>query len=242
MTQARQLAFPFPQADFYDASGFLRGQCNAEALAWMDQPWEWPGLRLAVAGPHGSGKTHLLHAFIQRHAGTLMPGEAVRTLVALPESGVVAVDDADCAPDQEALLHLLNAAAERGLPLLLSATLAPSRWTMVLPDLVSRLRATACVELGQPEDSLLRALLARLLADRQLAVPETVQDYLLARLPRTGAALREAACRLDRASLAAGSGITKGLAAQVLETMHGPVDEDLSADAPAGSLKGDALL
>ena len=242
MTQARQLAFPFPQTDFYDASGFLRGQCNAEALAWMDQPLEWPGLRLAVAGPHGSGKTHLLQAFIQRHNGTLMPGEAIRHLVALPHDGVIAVDDADCAPDQEALLHLLNAAAERKLPLLLAATLPPSRWPVALPDLVSRLRATPSVELGQPEDSLLRALLARLLADRQLAVSEAVQDYLLARLPRTGAALREAACRLDRASLAAGSGVTRAIASQVLETMGGRFDEDLGDGSLQCSPKDGALL
>ena len=151
MTQARQLAFPFPQTDFYDASGVLRGQCNAEALAWMDQPLEWPGLRLAIAGPHGSGKTHLLHAFIQRHNGTLMPGEAIRHLVALPHDGVIAVDDADCAPDQEALLHLLNAAAERKLPLLLAATLPPSRWPVTLPDLVSRLRARLPWSLASPK-------------------------------------------------------------------------------------------
>jgi hypothetical protein len=43
-------------------------------------------------------------------------------------------------------------------------------------------------------------------------VPQTVQDWLLLRLPRHPAALREAAARLDRAALAAGGGVTRGLA------------------------------
>ena len=63
---------------------------------------------------------------------------------------------------------------------------------------------------------MLRALLARLLAERQLSVPETVQDWLLLRLPRSQAAIREAAARLDRAALATGGGVTKTLAATVL--------------------------
>jgi chromosomal replication initiation ATPase DnaA len=43
-----------------------------------------------------------------------------------------------------------------------------------------------------------------------------VQKHLLARLPRSPEALREAVARLDRASLAFGKAITKRLADQVL--------------------------
>jgi len=132
----------------------------------------------------------------------------------------VAIDDAEFLTDEEALLHLLNSAAEQRQPVLLAAGPAPAQWRVTLPDLASRLRATAAVALEQPDDALLRALFARLLADRQIAVGEEVQDWLLARLPRTGGALREAACRLDRASLAAGRRISRPLAARVLEEME----------------------
>ena len=71
--------------------------------------------------------------------------------------------------DETALLHLLNAAGEAGLPILLAAPAPPSRWPVRLPDLASRLRAITAVEIGPPEDALLRTLLARLLAERQLA-------------------------------------------------------------------------
>ena len=75
------------------------------------------------------------------------------------------------------------------------------------------------------EDELLRALLARLLAERQLAVPAAVQDWLLLRLPRTPAAIREAAARLDHAALAAGSRITLALAAgQLADLLDAPND------------------
>jgi chromosomal replication initiation ATPase DnaA len=59
-------------------------------------------------------------------------------------------------------------------------------------------------------------LLMHLLADRQLAVPETVQEWMLRRLPRSPAALRTAVALLDRASLERGRTVTTSFAAQVL--------------------------
>ena len=182
----RQLAFPFPQRDSYLPEEFLPGAANAAACAWLEAPQDWPGTRLALYGEGGTGKTHLLHLFASRQKTVLLAGAAIGRLADLPQTAI-AIDDADGVADPESLLHLLNANAEHRLPVLLAARTAPARWATSLPDLASRLRATIAVELAQPDDSLLRALLARLLADRQLRVDESVQDYLLARLPRTGA-------------------------------------------------------
>ncbi|MEJ1976129.1 MAG: hypothetical protein WDN49_08545 [Acetobacteraceae bacterium] len=169
MTASRQLALPFGHAAHYDAAGFLPDASNAEARAWLEAPW--PDGRLALWGGEGCGKTHLLHAWAERAGAALLPGPAVRGLLHMPLAGGVAVDDADVAPE-EPLLHLLNAAAEARLPVLLAAREAPGRWQTRLPDLASRLRATVAVELHTPGDAMLRALLSRLLADRQLAVAE----------------------------------------------------------------------
>ena len=75
------------------------------------------------------------------------------------------------------------------------------------------------------------------LAERQLAVPQTVQEWLLLRLPRSPAALREAVARLDRTSLASGSAITRSLAARVLAdadfTGADPDEDSMSAADPS---------
>ena len=215
---ARQLALPFAHEAHFD-DDFLAGEANAAALAWVARGG-WPSGRLALWGEAGSGKTHLLHLWARREGAVLLDGAAVRgPFEALAAgAGGLAVDDADLA-GEETLLHLLNAAAEAGRPVLLAARPAPARWGTGLADLRSRLRAASAVGLGAPDDALLRALLARLLAERQLVVAEGVQDWLLARLPRTGAARREAAARLDRASLGQRRGVTRALAARVLPGM-----------------------
>ena len=211
----RQLPLPFPHAPMFDGTAFLQAPSNAEALAWLERPDEWPLHRLALWGAAGSGKTHLLHRWARRSGATLLDGAS---LAIEPPTGPVAIDDADLAGER-ALLHMLNATAEAGFAVVISGRAAPARWAVRLPDLASRLRATLAVEIRPAEDELLRGLLAALFADRQLPVAEPVQTYLLQRLPRTPAALREAAARLDRLALAAGGRITRALAGIVVADM-----------------------
>ncbi len=218
MEAPRQLVLPFaPVAAHYRAEDFLDAPSNEAARRWLEAPADWPLRRLALSGAAGSGKTHLLHGWSERHGATLLGGSALRGL--MRRSGPLAIDDADLAPEPETLLHLLNDAAAGGAPVLLAGRLPAARWPVRLADLRSRLRATVSVELEQPDDALLRALLARLLAERQLAVSQAVQDWLLARLPRNGAVLREAASRLDRAALAAGRAVDYRLAGDIVRCL-----------------------
>jgi chromosomal replication initiation ATPase DnaA len=220
--ERRQLLLPFQHQLAYDARDFIPAASNEQALAWLET--EWPDQRLALWGPGGCGKSHLLHTWAGRTGAALLSGQTLRDLNRLPESGGVALDDADTIMTEPLLLHLLNTARDRGLRLLLSGQTAPARWPISLADLSSRLRAITAVEIRQPNEALLAALLMRLLADRQLVMPQAVQDWLLRHLPRSPEALREAVARLDRASLACGSGITRSLAAEVL------AEEDLNLE------------
>ncbi|HVZ09596.1 HdaA/DnaA family protein [Rhodopila sp.] len=230
MSPARQqLPLPFPHQPVYDPRDVLPGACNEAALAWLERTADWPDRRLAIWGGEGCGKTHLLRAWAARTGAVLLDGRGLATPDALPDSGAVAIDDAeirpsdgepDGKPDRPAaettLLHVLNTARDRGLFLLLSGRRAPARWTVALPDLSSRLRAITAVEILPPDDGFLRLLFGVLLADRQLVVPDPVREWLLRRLPRSPAALRDAVARLDRLSLADGRRVTRALASRLL--------------------------
>lgn len=247
-----QLPLPFDHDPSYATADFLEDPCNAEALAWLARPDTWPQRRLVVCGDAGSGKTHLLHMWARRRGAALRAGPML-SLGLEPPSGPLAIDDADRAPELP-LLHVLNAANEAGHAVLMAARTPPSRWPVGLPDLASRLRATSVTELRTPDDAMLAALLRRLLAERQLPVPESIQSWLLLRLPRTPAAVREAAARLDRASLASGGRVTRAHAAQVLAELNGTSDagtvtlnsfgtnETLTDDDQAASSDHPALL
>lgn len=66
-------------------------------------------------------------------AGPDLPG-----LPTLPASSGVALDCAVTIAEEPALLHLLNAAREAQIPVLLAACTPPARWPVHRPDLASR--------------------------------------------------------------------------------------------------------
>lgn len=211
---AGQLALPLAHEPRYGPD-FIAAASNEAARAWLGRVAEWPQGRLAIWGDPGTGKTHLLRRWAAAFGADALGGADIRDTVP-PPARPLAIDDADACADAAVLLHLLNGCVEAALPVLLAARAPPARWRVALPDLASRLRATPAVAIAPAEGELLRALLARLLAERQLAVSQSVQDWLLRRLPRTAAAVRDAVAELDHAALGAGSRITRALAAQQL--------------------------
>lgn len=225
MTQT-QLALELGHRPALGRDDFLVAPCNAEAVAWLERWPDWPAHALAVFGPPGSGKSHLLAAFTSHHglgqvvsvsAGALTV-ESVPGLVV--HASVVVVDDLDSLADETALFHLWNLTKETGRWLLLAGRTAPARLNVRLADLRSRLSATPAVGIGAPDDSLLAAILVKQFADRQLRIGEDVVSYVLGRMERSFAAARQVVEALDKASLARRRPVTVPLARAVLEGME----------------------
>lgn len=196
----RQLPLLIPHRSVYDAASFLPAVSNEEARAWLDRTDVWPDQRLALWGEADRGKTHLLRIWAGRAGAALFNGPSLCGFPAVTLAA--AVDNADRA-DESALLHLLNAARDLGRPVLLIGRRPPSRWSSPLPDLDSRLKATTAVEVGAPDDDLLRRLLSRWLAERQLQADKELYERLLISLPRRPEILLAAVKRLDREALRA---------------------------------------
>jgi chromosomal replication initiation ATPase DnaA len=131
-------------------------------------------------------------------------------------TGALVLEDLEPAGlDERALFHLLNLAREQGTYLLVTARAAPAGFPVGIRDLGSRLRALPAVTLAAPDDPLLRALIVKLAADRQLAVDEALVNYLSHRIERSFAAARAAVARLDEEALRRQRPATRALAAEL---------------------------
>lgn len=233
MSAAAQMLLPFRPLRAATAP-LIAARSNEAARTWLARTVDWPLGRLALWGPRGAGKSRLLAQWADRHGAAQLAGPALRFT---PPAGPLAIDDADRAPARD-LLHMMNAAAEAGLPVLLAAEAAPARWGTELPDLSSRLRAMTAVAIEPPEDALLAALLARLLSERQLRPSPATLAWLLARLPRRHDAVIAAVERLDRAAQTLGVPIAPALARAVLPDLLADLpdapDEEFAAPAASG--------
>lgn len=218
----RQLSFDLPVRTALGRGDFFVSSANSAAVALIEAWRDWPGRKLLLAGPEGSGKTHLVHVWAERSGARIataadLTSEDVPTLAA----GPVALEDC-CAVAgnrlaEEAMFHLHNMAIAEGHPILFTARTPAARWRLDLPDLTSRMQATPVAQLGAPDDALLQAVMMKLFADRQLSPsPETV-PFLVRRIDRSFSAARRIVEALDSASLETARPINRRLAARVLD-------------------------
>ena len=215
----RQLAFVLPHEESLTRDNFLEGPANEAALALIEAWPEWPARTMLLAGPEGSGKSHLAAIWAEASGARVTAAHAL-TPANVPgalATGALVVEDLRPHDfDERALFHLLNLAREETAFVLITAREAPTAFEIELKDLRSRLRALPVVSLQPPDDELFRALIVKLCADRQLTVDEAVVGYLANRIERSYAAARDTVALLDREALRLGRPITRTFAAELL--------------------------
>ncbi|MEM6940484.1 MAG: chromosomal replication initiator DnaA [Pseudomonadota bacterium] len=226
---AEQLSLDLPSRTALGRDAFFAAPSNAAALHLVEDWQNWAGRKLVLTGPEGSGKTHLTHVWAALSGAQIVAARDLPHIDIAVEAvrGSIAVEDVpEIASDAHAealLFHLHNMALAEGQALLLTGRGDVARWGIALPDLKSRIQGSVAVALNAPDDTLLSALLVKLLSDRQLTPKPDLIPYLLSRMDRSFAAAIALVDRLDAASLAQKKPVTRRLAAQVLEA-RSPLD------------------
>jgi chromosomal replication initiation ATPase DnaA len=214
----RQLALTLAHDESLAREDFLSGPSNEAALSLIERWPDWPSHGLILVGPEGSGKSHLAAIWATEAGARRISGRSLGEIdvpSALATGALVVEDLAEGDFSERALFHILNLAREDNAYVLLTARSRPSLWQVALPDLASRLRALPTASLDPPDDVLLRSVLVKMFADRQLTVDESLVSYLITRIERSFAAARAAVDRLDREALQRKRPPTRALAGEL---------------------------
>jgi chromosomal replication initiation ATPase DnaA len=214
----RQLVLALDHAVSFAREDFLPGPSNAKALALVERWPDWPDRLMVLVGPQGSGKSHLASIWAEA-AGARVLAAKLLTDTDLPAAfatGALVVEDIEPEGlDERALFHLINLAREERAFVLMTARAAPAGFPVAIRDLASRLRALPSVALTAPDDALLRAVIVKLGADRQLAFDEALVNFLANRIERSFAAAHAAVVRLDEEAMRQHRPVTRALAAEL---------------------------
>lgn len=220
----QQLVFDLPVRAAVGRQDFFVSTANQAAVDLIDRWPDWPASTLFLVGPPGSGKSHLAQVWCGASGAALRPADSLRT-EAVPDAlsaGALALEDAPGAQlDERAFFHLMNHAREHRAFVLVTSQVAPARWPVELADLKSRLRASPVAELKAPDDALLRAVLVKHFADRQIAVDEALISYMIARMERSPEAARRLVAEIDSRALAERAPVTRRFAGRVMDALAG---------------------
>jgi chromosomal replication initiation ATPase DnaA len=209
-----QQRLPLLQPQPRGEANFIPSSCNADARAALEAWSTWPGGKLALVGPEGSGKSHLAAAWAEK-VGAQVIGPDTPPPPSLAPARPTLLEDADRRPADETLFHLIER-ADANAPLLMTGRAAPRAWSTDLPDLRSRLNAVMVAELQSPDDVVLEGMLDRLFRERNIRAKKSVLDYLVRRIERSARTARVVVERLDEAAAAERRNITPQLAREVL--------------------------
>lgn len=214
----RQLVLALDHAESFAREDFLAGPPNAAGLALIERWPDWPSATMALVGPEGAGKSHLAAIWAEASGARVLSAKLIgeTDLPGALATGALVIEDLSPeAFDERALFHLLNLAREQSAFLLLTSRAPPAGLTLAIRDLASRLRALPVVTLAPPDDALLRALIVKLAADRQLALDEALVTFLVNRIERSYAAARAALTRMDEEAMRLHRPVTRALAADL---------------------------
>jgi chromosomal replication initiation ATPase DnaA len=219
-----QLTLKLAPEPSFERQNYFVSQANEQAFAMIELWPSWPDSMLILTGPRGAGKSHLGAIWASRaNAATQFASSlAADGMNALTAKGPLLLEDADEMAGAEAqLFHLINILREARASLVLTARTPPDCWSLTTPDLISRLRLAPVAAIGPPDDDLMRAVLVKLLIERQLVVDTRVVSYIAMRLERSLDTARSFVEALDREALARQSRVTRAIAGDVLMSMQG---------------------
>lgn len=220
---AQQLTLDFPHRPALGAEDFFVSSSNRAAVELIDNWPNWPNLVMYLEGSNSSGKSHLAHVWQVASKAVIVSADSLsRAQLQLLNIGQpLVIEDMDRGIiDEHALFHLINLSKEHEFHLLFTGAVAPGRLEIELPDLRSRMRAMAVVQIDAPDEMLLRTMLIKQFEDRQLDVSPNLIEYILPRMERSFSGLMQLTTQLDQLSLSTGRKITRQFAGEVLRSFE----------------------
>lgn len=203
----------------------IESQANALAISMLDTWPNWKSQVSVLAGPVGAGKTHIANVWADNAKALKCQSQDLsKTIDELVEhasqGGCVLIEDAGAGVTHETeMFHLLNAIRQGGGYCLITSRSWPIEWGVQLADLASRLKAVQVFELSEPDDELLRRVMFKLFADRQLVVDEKIIDYCVLRMERSLETAGKLVDEIDAEALSRKSGITRTTASHALKNL-----------------------
>ena len=212
-----QLVLDLAHHPALEAEDFLVSRSNQAAADFIDRWPDWPSASAVVVAPARAGKTHLANVWRLKSGAARLEARGICEADMVRLSGALLIEDLHAGiGDERVLFHLINLTREERMSLLITSRVPPSELSVALPDLRSRLRALPVVAIEPPDEALLKAVLVKHFADRQLAVEPHVIGYIALHMEQSMEAAATVVAEIDAAALSSQRRITRSLVQQVL--------------------------
>lgn len=196
-----QESFNFVDSRSSKDDDYIVSDSNFSAFSYINKWPDWDSNILLIYGSKSCGKTHLATIWGRIANARFITAEDIyQNNYDLSFNYIL--DGVEKVSDEPALLHFFNAVKETTTGyLVMTARDNPANIGIRLADLRSRLAAVSSIRINDTDDEMMRQMLVKKFAERQLKVEMDVIKYIVHKAERSFSALDKIVDTLDTEAL-----------------------------------------
>jgi len=220
----KQKTLNFGYKDDYSFKNLYKSTCNEVAINYIN---EWPKTSIntkifCIYGPSGSGKTHISKVWMEKSNAFIFNNIRDLSFDHLNKFDRNLIFE-DVAPNknwpENLLFEFINEIKSSNLSLLITCNSDPLKLKWKTNDLVSRFTSFTNIEIKLPDDFLIKKLLIKQFADRQISLDGEQIEYISKRIERSYSSIIKIVNRIDNLALQHKKAISKYIIKEAINSL-----------------------
>ena len=203
MRELDQLLLNFDFSKNYKKDDFFVSKSNFFAFNLIDTWPKWEKNIINVCGEKYSGKTHLSEIFLNKNKGKILDSKKFIFNEAhnLRIYQNIILEDFNNDIDEESIFSLINFVDHNNKYLVINSLKPINEMNFNLKDLKSRAKNSLVAKIEDPDDQLIKVLLAKNFSDRQIKIDNKLIEFAVKRITRSYGKIFEFIYKIDEMSL-----------------------------------------
>ena len=203
MRELDQLLLNFNFSKNYKKDDFFVSKSNFFAFNLLDTWPKWEKNIINVCGEKYSGKTHLSEIFLNKNKGKILDSKKFIFNEAhnLRIYQNIILEDFNNDIDEESIFSLINFVDQNNKYLVINSLKPINEMNFNLKDLKSRAKNSLLARIENPDDQLIKVLLANNFSDRQIKIDNKLIEFAVKRITRSYGKIFEFIYKIDEMSL-----------------------------------------
>ena len=203
MRELDQLLLNFNFSKNYKKDDFFLSKSNFFAFNLIDTWPKWEKNIINICGEKYSGKTHLSQIFLNKNKGKIL--ESNKFIFNEAENlriyQNIILEDFNNDIDEESIFSLINFVDQNNKYLVINSLKPINEMNFNLKDLKSRAKNSLVAKIENPDDQLIKVLLAKNFSDRQIKIDNKLIEFAAKRITRSYGKIFEFIYKIDEMSL-----------------------------------------
>ena len=203
MRDSNQTIIKFNYDKNYKNRDFFSTKSNKHVLNFLEKWPKWEKNFVNITGERLSGKTHLINIFLKKNKGIIIDANFLNddNLKKIEVNDNIIIENLTPNVDEKLLYSLLNLIEQDNKYIIITTLVPIVSLDFKLKDLKSRTKNFLLLNIEQPDDELIFAIIIKNLSDRQITLDKKLIQYIIKRIERSYSNIHDFIYKIDKLSL-----------------------------------------